>query len=229
MLKPVATATATPTVYDPHCKRCPRLSTFLDEVKGKHPSYFCKPVPPFGDTKAQLLVLGLAPGLHGANATGRPFTGDACSDLLYGTLHQHGFGSKPQSLRADDDLVMTNCRITNAVKCLPPQNKPTPTEVRTCLAYLQEEATQLSPKVILCLGAIAHDAGLRVLPLKALGLRPAELKFAHGACHRVGELWIVDSYHPSRYNLNTGRITPAMFSQAVGKAKALLTQSSPLP
>jgi len=211
-------------VYDPSCQRCPRLSGFLKEVKAKHPSYFCKPVPPFGDDHAGLLVLGLAPGLHGANATGRPFTGDACSDLLYGSLHHHGFGSEPRSLTVDDALVMHNCRITNAVKCLPPQNKPTPAEVLNCLTYLRQEVFQLKPKVILCLGAIAHNAALRVLPLSQLGLRPAQLTFGHAARHRVGAIWLVDSYHPSRYNLNTGRITEAMFSQAVGLAKSLLDE-----
>jgi uracil-DNA glycosylase family 4 len=214
------------SVYDPNCRRCPRLAAFLNEVKTKHPTYFCRPVPPFGDDHAELLVLGLAPGLHGANATGRPFTGDACSDLLYGTLYRHGFGSKPRSLTASDGLVMTNCRITNAVKCLPPQNKPSAEEVRNCLAYLREELVQLKPRVILCLGAIAHDAALRALPLLQRGLRPSMFKFAHAASHQVGKVWLVDSYHPSRYNLNTGRITEEMFSQAVGLANSLLDKQS---
>lgn len=218
------TVGAAGAVYDANCQRCPRLAGFLKEVKAKHPSYFCKPVPPFGDDCAELLVLGLAPGMHGANATGRPFTGDACSDLLYGTLHRHGFGSKARSVSSKDGLVMHNCRITNAVKCLPPQNKPSPAEVRHCLAYLSQELLQLRPKVVLCLGAIAHDAALRALPLAQLGLRPVLFKFAHAACHQVGDVWLVDSYHPSRYNLNTGRITEAMFSQAVGLAKGLLNQ-----
>jgi len=182
-------------------------------------------VPPFGDEQAQLLVVGLAPGLHGANATGRPFTGDACSDLLYGTLFEHGFSSAPRSVSRDDGLVLLNCRITNAVKCLPPQNKPTPAEAKTCRPFLEAELITTSPKVVLCLGALAHTAVVKSLSqtlLKENGLQPASLAFGHGRLHRVGSMRLVDSFHPSRYNVNTGRLTPRMFSEAVALAKAQL-------
>ncbi len=214
----------TQSIYDADCRRCPRLVGFLDQVKSRHPSYFCGPVPPFGDPQAGLLVVGLAPGLHGANATGRPFTGDACSDLLYGSLHAHGFASRPRSLAADDGLQMINCRITNAVKCLPPDNKPLGVEEQNCRPFLAAEIAAVRPKVILCLGAVAHAAVLRSLDLKAHGQSLKSLAFAHGAVHRLGPVLVVDSYHPSRYNVNTGRLTEAMFLEVIGLAKDLLTR-----
>jgi len=206
-------------IYNEHCRDCPRLSTFLDDVKAKHPTYFCKPVPPFGSTAARVLVVGLAPGLHGANATGRPFTGDWCSDLLYGTLYRHGFAKRERSISRDDDQALIDCRLTNAVKCLPPDNKPTPLEIKTCLKYLHNEIDVLRPKVIVALGAVAHDATLRALAGSAVQadlsppIRPSAYKFAHGAEHVIHNLVLIDSYHPSRYNTNTGRLTPAMFDQ----------------
>jgi len=198
------------SVYDPDCRDCSRLAQFLDQVKSQHPSYFCKPVPPFGSARARLLVVGLAPGMHGANASGRPFTGDWCSDLLYGTLHAYGFAKNPRSLSRDDDQALIDCRLTNAVKCLPPQNKPLPEEVRECNAYLREELAALaSGTAILALGTVAHQAVLR-----GLGLRLADHAFAHVAQHDLGGgLRLFDSYHCSRYNTNTRRLTTAMFEQ----------------
>ncbi len=209
-----------PTVYNEHCRDCPRLADFLDKVKAKHPSYFCKPVPPFGSDTARLLVVGLAPGLHGANASGRPFTGDWCSDLLYGTLHRHGFAKQERSISRDDDQALIDCRLTNAVKCLPPDNKPTLLEIKTCLQYLENEIALLQPKVIVALGAVAHDATLRALSrCQAPGLTPRRFKFAHGAEHAIDGVVLIDSYHPSRYNTNTGRLTPAMFDTIFAAAR----------
>jgi uracil-DNA glycosylase len=172
------------------------------------------------------MIVGLAPGLHGANATGRPFTGDWCSDLLYGTLHQFGFASKPRSISAKDDLTLINCRLTNAVKCLPPENKPTPAEVTQCLSFLAHEIRAVNPRVIVCLGAVAHNAVLKSLPLKEHGLKQAQLKFGHGAVHALGSLFIVDSYHPSRYNTNTGRLTAPMFEAVFACVQALLKDTA---
>ncbi|MEY2777831.1 MAG: hypothetical protein RLY30_1929 [Pseudomonadota bacterium] len=170
-------------------------------------------------------MVGLAPGLHGANRTGRPFTGDACSDLLYGSLFRAGIASAARSISSDDGLVLKGCRITNAVKCLPPDNKPTGSEVKACGGYLSAELQSLKPKVVLCLGAVAHDAVLRCLNLGAYGLKAAAFKFAHGACHQIAcegdSLVLVDSYHPSRYNVNTGRLTEPMFDAAVTEAARL--------
>ena len=194
--------------YDASCRRCPRLAQFLDTVAADHPSYWCKPVPPFGDANARLVIVGLAPGMHGANASGRPFTGDYAGILLYETLHAYGFASLPQSVSRRDRLALRDCRITNAVKCLPPANKPTPLEVRACNAYLRAELATLSERaVLLALGRVAHDAALR-----ARDETPAKFRFAHGARHVLSDgLVLFDSYHCSRYNTNTGRLTPSMF------------------
>lgn len=206
-------------VYRSECRDCPRLAKFLDQVRDQHPSYFCQPVPPFGSEQADLLVVGLAPGMHGANATGRPFTGDWCSDLLYGTLHAFGFAKKPQSISRDDDQALVNCRLTNAVKCLPPANKPTPAETKTCAKFLAAEIAELSPKVIVCLGAVAHDAVLQCLAKDDPSIKRSQFKFAHGAIHQCGPYRLIDSYHPSRYNTNTGRLTPEMFAAVFEKAR----------
>ena len=148
--------------YDPDCRRCARLAGFLATVRADHPSYFCGPVPPFGASDPELLIVGLAPGMHGANATGRPFTGDYAGILLYRTLHRYGYASAAQSLDAADGLRLSACRVTNAVKCLPPQNKPEPREVLECSRYLSAEVEQVRPEgAILALGAIAHRATLR--------------------------------------------------------------------
>ena len=218
--------TVSSDIYDADCRRCPRLTSFLDHVRQKHPDYFCRPVPPFGDLHAALLVVGLAPGMHGANASGRPFTGDACSDLLYGSLFSQGFSTGPRSVHAQDDLRLINCRVTNAVKCLPPDNKPLPLEASNCRPFLHAEITAVAPRVILCLGAVSHDAVMRCFDLKALGKKRSDLAFFHGAVHLVGQIKVLDSYHPSRYNINTGRLTPAMFAEIVAQARAMVDQPS---
>lgn len=201
--------TAIPTpVYDASCRRCVRLARFLDEVRAEYPNYRCLPVPPFGDPAARLVIVGLAPGMHGANATGRPFTGDFAGILLYETLHAYGYASSPLSRTIDDPLTLVDCRITNSVKCLPPQNKPTPDEMRTCNDYLVADlATMPDGGAILALGRIAHEAALI-----ALRLRRSDYPFAHGARHPLPKgVTLFDSYHCSRYNTNTGRLTSEMF------------------
>lgn len=206
-------------VFDPGCKRCRRLAGFLADVRRRQPAYFARPVPSFGDPRARLLVVGLAPGLHGANRTGRPFTGDHAGILLYRTLHELGFASRPESTAPDDALEMHDCRITNAVRCLPPANRPLPAEVRACNGFLAWELAQLpAGGAVLALGAVAHGAVLRALALPA-----ASASFAHGARHPLpdGRL-MVDSYHCSRYNTQTRRLTPAMFAEAVGHAREWL-------
>ena len=206
------------TIFDRDCRACPRLAGFLDEVNARYPEYYCRPVPPFGDASARLLIVGLAPGMHGANRTGRPFTGDHAGILLYETLHKYGFGSAPESLSADDGLALLDCRITNAVKCLPPDNKPVGAEINTCNRYLANELDTMQPgSVALALGGIAHRA-----IVKARGLRQADYKFAHAAEHDLGAFSMLDSYHCSRYNTNTGRLTPAMFDAVFARAKVML-------
>ena len=203
--------------FDLDCRACPRLASFLDEVKAEHPEYHCRPVAPFGDPAARFLVVGLAPGMHGANATGRPFTGDYAGVLLYETLHKHGFATKPESVSRDDGLELPNCRITNAVKCLPPQNKPVGGEINECNHFLAAELEHLEPgSVVLALGKIAHDA-----VLKARGLKLSAAKFAHAAEHDLGHFTLLDSYHCSRYNTNTRRLTTEMFDAVMGRAREL--------
>jgi uracil-DNA glycosylase family 4 len=210
------------SIFNKDCRDCPRLATFLDEAKNKYPDYYCRPVPPFGDTRAQFLIVGLAPGMHGANRTGRPFTGDHAGILLYETLHEFGYASARQSIAADDDLKLIDCRITNAVKCLPPDNKPVGAEINTCNQYLSHELRQLaSGAVILALGGIAHRA-----IIKALGLRQADFKFGHAAEHRLDkDILLLDSYHCSRYNTNTRRLTPDMFRSVFARAREFLDSS----
>ena len=205
--------------FDPACRLCPRLAGFLDGVRASHPGYHCRPVAPFGSTRHRLLVVGLAPGLHGANRTGRPFTGDHAGILLYDTLHAHGFATRPESVSSDDGLKLRACRITNAVKCLPPANKPLPAEIQRCNHYLAGELVALpAGAVIVALGTIAHTAVLR-----ALGLKAAAARFAHGAEHRLPRgLVLLDSYHCSRYNTNTRRLTPPMFHRVFARARHLL-------
>jgi uracil-DNA glycosylase family 4 len=205
--------------FDPHCRRCPRLARHLDAVRAGHPDYHCAPVAPFGSRRFRLLVVGLAPGLHGANRTGRPFTGDHAGILLYRTLHEHGFASRPASVSARDGLRARACRITNAVKCLPPANRPLPAEVRRCNPFLAAELAALAPGgVVVALGAVAHAAVLR-----ALGLPAARSRFAHGAEHALpGGRRLLDSYHCSRYNTNTRRLTPVMFRRVFTRARHLL-------
>jgi uracil-DNA glycosylase family 4 len=205
-------------LYDRECRACPRLAGFLDEVRNRHPEYWCRPVPPFGDPRARLVIVGLAPGMHGANRTGRPFTGDHAGILLYRMLHRYGFASLPESLSADDALRLIDARITNAVKCLPPDNKPVGAEINMCNSYLWNELRTLpAGAVVLALGGIAHRA-----VLKSKGSRQANFPFAHGAAHDLGDFRLLDSYHCSRYNTNTGRLTEAMFADVFATARRLL-------
>ena len=205
--------------FNIHCVDCPRLASHLAHVRERYAGYFARPVPPFGDPRARLLIVGLAPGMHGANRSGRPFTGDHAGILLYQTLHKFGYASRPESVSADDGLVLTNCRITNAVKCLPPENKPTSEEVNVCNRFLQTELAGLaSGSVILALGNIAHKS-----VVKALGLRQADHVFAHNAKHPLSnDMHLLDSYHCSRYNTQTKRLTTAMFEQVFRQAGVLL-------
>lgn len=202
-----------------NCTACPRLSNFLADVRQQHPAYHALPVAPFGDPAAGLLIVGLAPGMHGANRTGRPFTGDHAGILLYETLHRFGFATRAESVAADDGLELIAARITNAVKCLPPQNKPEPAEIRTCNRYLSEELRS-SPdvRVILALGGVAHKA-----VLMAYGMKQSAAHFAHGARHELQDgRVLVDSYHCSRYNTQTRRLTAESFSDVFTIARAEL-------
>lgn len=209
-------------IFNKDCRLCPRLATFLDTVREKHPDYYCRPVGPFGDPEARLLIVGLAPGMHGANRTGRPFTGDYAGILLYETLYRFGFSNQPVSVDADDPLELLDCRITNSVKCLPPDNKPIGSEIKTCNAYLAAEFELMpKPTVVLALGGIAHRAVIR-----ALRLRQADYRFGHAAEHTIeGRFLLLDSYHCSRYNTNTGRLTEAMFESVFARARELLLRS----
>ena len=210
------------SIYQANCKKCPRLADYLKSSKQKHPEYFCKPVPAFGDPKAKFLIVGLAPGLHGANATGRPFTGDYAGILLYETLHKFGFASKPKSVSVDDRLKLKNCRITNAVKCVPPANKPTTEEIKICNAYLKNELHALQAgNVILALGKIAHDSIIRSFDLK-LSQNP----FGHENVHEIDNgITLIDSYHCSRYNTQTKRLTQKQFEQVFKKISTILNKS----
>lgn len=204
--------------FDPGCRACSRLATYLDEVRERHPDYHARPVPAFGDEVPRLLIVGLAPGMHGANRTGRPFTGDHAGILLYETLYQLGLCNLPSGTHAEDGLKLLGCRITNAVKCVPPGNKPTTAEIRSCNGFLRAEIDTLETgAVLLALGGIAHRA-----ILTALGLSPSRFPFAHGGVHRfVNGRRMVDSYHCSRYNTQTKRLTPQMFKRALKKARDL--------
>src|SRR5882724_7496811 len=205
------------SAFDPMCRRCPRLAKFLDAVHLEEPSYFCRPVSPFGDPDARLLIVGLAPGKHGANRTGRPFTGDHAGILLYATLHKFGL-ARGTSTAVDVGLELLGARITNAVKCLPPANKPLPLEIKVCNDFLRAELTlSRSARVILALGAIAHAAVLR-----ACDLPSGAHRFAHAAEHSLnGDRVLLDSYHCSRYNTQTRRLTTAMFEGVIGRARDL--------
>ena len=198
--------------FSASCRLCPRLSGFLEEVRQTQPGYYALPVPSFGESGARLLIVGLAPGMHGANRTGRPFTGDYAGNLLYSTLHQFGFASSSEPLdkkgNANSGLVLRGCRITNAVRCLPPQNKPEPAEIKQCNPFLASELEALPKEAaVLALGSVAHGAVLR-----ALGLRAKDFSFSHGVEHGLPNgIKLYDSYHCSRYNTQTKRLTEAMF------------------
>jgi uracil-DNA glycosylase family 4 len=208
-----------PEPFDPRCTRCPRLSAFLADARRAHPEYHARPVPAFGVERPRVLVVGLAPGMHGANRTGRPFTGDYAGVLLYQTLHAFGFATQAVSVSADDPLRLVGCRITNAARCVPPANKPLPDEVRNCSGYLAHDLAEVADDgVVVSLGRVSHDAVLR-----ALGLRIAAYPFAHGAEHALpGGRRLIDSYHCSRYNTNTGTLTPEMFSAVFSRVRELV-------
>ncbi|KAA5606708.1 uracil-DNA glycosylase [Roseospira marina] len=196
----------------PDCALCPRLAAYRASNAAAHPDWFNAPVPPFGPTDARLLVVGLAPGVRGANRTGRPFTGDFAGDLLYETLSAEGLAAGTYAARPDDGFTLRGARIVNAVRCVPPENKPTPAEINTCRPFLIDELDGLSNvRVILALGKIAHDSVVR-----AFGQRLAAMPFAHGAVHALPEgRHLFDTYHCSRYNQNTRRLTPEMFRTVV--------------
>jgi uracil-DNA glycosylase len=204
--------------FDPACTLCPRLAAYLAAGRERFPHYHCAPVGQFGVEQPHLVIVGLAPGFHGANATGRPFTGDHAGILLYRTLHEFGLATATESRAADDDLRLIDCRITNAVKCAPPGNKPLPVEVATCNRYLTAELGRVPDGcVIVALGAIAHGA-----VLAAVGLPRSSRRFAHGAEHALPRgLRLLDSYHCSRYNTQTRRLTADMFRSVMGRAAAL--------
>ena len=200
------------------CPLCPRLVAFREANKAKFPHFYNGAVPPFGPLDAELLIVGLAPGLKGANATGRPFTGDFAGVVLYGALAKHGFASGAYKARPDDGFQLVNARISNAVRCVPPENKPTPAEAKTCNPFLVSEIAAMPKlKVILSLGLTSHQAVLKILKQKQ-----SAFKFGHGATHRIGDIILLDSYHTSRYNVQTGRLTEAMFDQIMTAARELI-------
>ena len=201
--------------YDPGCTRCPRLASFLAESHAKYPSYWSRPVASFGVAAPKIVIVGLAPGMQGANRTARPFTGDYAGLLLFETLYELGLASQPQSVAYDDPLKLKATRIVNAVKCVPPENKPTPDEIRRCNDYLKAELASLkSAKVYVALGRVAHDA-----ILTALGKKRSAYTFGHAAEHAVdGTHHLIDSYHCSRYNTQTRRLTAQMFKAVLKRA-----------
>lgn len=201
------------------CLVCPRLAAFREANKRALPAYFNGAVPSFGTDQAELLIVGLAPGLHGANQTGRPFTGDYAGDLLYATLGAVGRLDGVYAARADDGITLRAAMITNAVRCVPPQNKPETAEIRACNGFLAARITSLPRlRAIVALGTIAHNA-----TLSALGLRKSAYKFGHGAVHPLANFTLYDSYHCSRYNTNTGVLTPAMFRAVFDRVEADLS------
>lgn len=208
---------------EPHrdCDLCPRICGYLQEARQRQPSWHNAPVPSFGPVSARLLIVGLAPGLSGANRTGRPFTGDHAGELLYATLLAHGFADGTYAAAGNDGLALADCMISNAVRCVPPHNKPTPAEIRTCNRFLKARIASLTRlAVIVALGRIAHDA-----TLTALELRKATHPFAHGAKHQLsGGIVLLDSYHCSRYNTNTGVLTPGMFDAVFAEARTIISR-----
>jgi uracil-DNA glycosylase family 4 len=219
--QPVSTGAALlQTCPDRNCPLCPRLADFREAARAREPQWFNSPVPSFGDASAALLIVGLAPGMQGANRTGRTFTGDYAGDLLYATLLEYGFAKGVYQARPDDGLTLVDCRISNAVRCVPPQNKPQPSEINSCRQFLIATIrTMPRLRAIVVLGRVAHES-----TLKALGLRSSAAPFAHGAMHQAGALRLYDSYHCSRYNTNTRVLTPEMFRSVFAKVKADLSK-----
>lgn len=200
------------------CQLCPRLAEFRGSWRGREPAWHNAPVPSFGSFSARVLIVGLAPGLRGANATGRPFTGDYAGDLLYATLQDFGFTSGTYAEHAEDGLNLIDCRITNAVRCVPPENKPIGAEISTCRSFLGSTLLEMpSLRIVLALGRIAHESTVR-----ALGTIPARAPFGHGKAHDIGGVTLISSYHCSRYNTNTGVLTEAMFRSVFADIRARL-------
>jgi len=203
-----------------NCPLCPRLVEFRKDWRRKEPDWFNAPVPSFGPADARVLIVGLAPGLQGANRTGRPFTGDYAGVLLYETLLRYGFAKGEYQARPDDGLTLVDCRITNAVRCVPPENKPTPLEIKTCRDFLIATLAEMKNlRAIVPLGRIGHDS-----VLAALGVKKSAYAFSHGCRHEIGELTIFSSYHCSRYNTNTGVLTPEMFRDVFAQVRAFVGQ-----
>lgn len=205
------------TCPDKSCGLCPRLLAFRKDNQAKFPDYFNAPVPSFGDLSAQILIVGLAPGLNGANQTGRPFTNDYAGDVLYPALKKYQLAAGDYQKRKDDGFYLINTRVTNSVRCVPPQNKVTGDEVKNCGTYLIREIQNMpNLKILLVLGAVAHNAVLGVL-----GYKKSQFKFAHGAVHHLEKhnLVMINSYHTSRYNINTGVLTEQMFDEIIAKLK----------
>ncbi len=216
-MEPAINRQAQPRPFDPpdSCRLCPRLADFRECWQRKEPEWHNAPVSSFGPQSARLLVVGLAPGLRGANRTGRPFTGDYAGDLLYATLIKYGFAAGRYDARPDDSLRMVDAAITNAVRCVPPDNKPTGQEINTCRQFLIATLDHFQEAdAILALGRIAHDSAL-----KALGIRLKDAPFGHGAMHVAGKRRLYDSYHCSRYNTNTGRLTAEMFEAVIHRIR----------
>jgi uracil-DNA glycosylase family 4 len=202
-----------------NCSICPRLASFRSENRVQYPDFFNAPVPSFGDLGAEFLVVGLAPGLKGANQTGRPFTGDYAGIILYNALAKYGFASGKYQATADDGFTLKNCRITNAVRCVPPENKPENSEIKNCNQFLRSEIASMSNlRVILSLGSVSHNAVLQVF-----GLKPSFAKFRHGAAHKITDkTTLLNSYHTSRYNINTGRLSQEMFDEVIEEIRGLI-------
>ena len=213
---PPTASPACVTEPDRNCPLCPRLATFREAARARETGWFNAPVPSFGDPDGRLLIVGLAPGLQGANRTGRPFTGDFAGDLLYATLIEYGFAKGTYLARPDDGMSLIDCRISNAVRCVPPQNKPLPAEINNCRPFLSATIeTMPRLRAIVALGRVAHKS-----TVKALGLRGSAAPFTHGAIHQAGTLKLYDSYHCSRYNTNTGVLTPKMFRKIFAKVRS---------
>lgn len=204
------------------CSFCPRLVAFRSEARQAEPKWFNAPVPSFGPRQSRLLIVGLAPGLRGANRTGRPFTGDYAGDLLYTTLIKFGFASGVFEARVDDTLKLVDTRVTNAVRCVPPENKPTPAEIKSCRPFLASEiGANGKLTAIVALGRVAHDSVVRTLDAKQ-----SDAPFSHGAHHKLGPITLFDSYHCSRYNTNTGVLTAAMFESVFASVRAFMDHAA---
>jgi uracil-DNA glycosylase len=200
------------------CPRCPRLVAFRQTWRQQQPDWFNSPVPSFGPADARLLIVGLAPGLRGANRTGRPFTGDYAGELLYGTLKDFGFATGEYRASPDDGLTLIDCRISNAVRCVPPENKPTPEEISTCRPFLDATLAEMPQlNAVVALGRIAHETFVA-----AKGARRSQHPFGHGKSHALDGVTLFDSYHCSRYNTNTGVLTPQMFRDVFAQVRAHL-------